>query len=1108
VEPDLGTVSFYLDRQFLATLADDITVANLVRLTNYGYGVVDVTWTLDDLSVETGAPPFHGGAEVAPPAGIFHAGGDAGVHVAWVQTLENPTVRVVRNNGRAPRDPEDGVVVFEGNADRFFDDSVGAGERAFYSAFSMSGAQASDELSTGSPSLVLGDGVPSFFRNTSLPLGEIGLFDADRDRSLIPIERDGALELTLLGAAAEEERDRVDLLLERSQLGRSSVTFDITTPDPIPSNWSLVVQVAGRGDIWAAFYGDSFRLCAQAVCWATLAEDLQPATTYRIGLVADTVTSEVRVFFDGEQRGEAFADNLTRIDRLSFLNYGHASDDSTWLVDGIDIRNGDVDPPEFDVPAELVVPQQSCDGATVAIALPMVQWTASDFAGNVRRRTQIVDVVDETTPQINVPMVLEVEAATPAGTPVDLGAVIDVTDAVCDADVDVRHDGAALFPLGDTMVTVTARDGAENEAVAALTVRIVDTTPPTADLQAEVNADANNCDGALVPVPRPIIADNGTPLADLQISIDVAGEQYALADLPAEVLFPVGRTAVRWTITDSAGNATERVTEVLVATQVRPALVYERAPEGWWNRDVDVVFEVQNLCDGGNISVTPDPAGGLRQEDGRYVATFDGEGEREVQVRVELPIGDPIVDTSVFFGLDRAPPRVRLTGAPDTDAVDPNDSTTWPILFHGERMGATGRFDEQFAGVPVPDGVNASGMRSVRFLLNPDLPDPIVLLERVFEAEGFPPRGPRNAKNQVCENDDYCVDGEVMGIDLPVGDHVFRFVGADYAGNAGTEDIPVRVMDLPTALAEVDRLLGVLEVGAPAPALVPLGQVRARIQGAQTQATVDLTGNVILALQEVQPDFDAVDAAGADSSAPRLLAIRALLAQLALERDAAALDADDRTEIDDRLNAATFAWEGGDAPSALLSIADAYFVLRDIAEPWSVDINDIARDLISSMDDYIALAPTAFGIAEVSDVRNDLARILASIQGGQDDLDDRQAINLLVELVDRTRGLFLAQGAGAWVRNWQFGLIKIIQTRVLVAIERVESAVGPNLPDVREARARVTEGFGMVDERRFDAALRLFVDSECIMVDLFDAHLSEGNFYENRPATCPFPDGL
>lgn len=91
-----------------------------------------------------------------------------------------------------------------------------------------------------------------------------------------------------------------------------------------------------------------------------------------------------------------------------------------------------------------------------------------------------VTIQDTTDPTITAPADVTVECAAPGGTAVALGTPT-VSD-VCDASLTVTNDAPALFPLGPTLVTWTARDDGGNETTDTQLVTVQDTTLPVLTL--------------------------------------------------------------------------------------------------------------------------------------------------------------------------------------------------------------------------------------------------------------------------------------------------------------------------------------------------------------------------------------------------------------------------------------------------------------------------------------------------------------------------------------------------------------------------------------------------------------------------------------------------
>ena len=239
----------------------------------------------------------------------------------------------------------------------------------------------------------------------------------------------------------------------------------------------------------------------------------------------------------------------------------------------------DTTAPEVMAPANLVVGNDSPTGARVSYsgatasdlvdgALPVtcdpasgslfplgttrVTCTASDNAGNPGRATFTVEVQDRTTPVVTVPQDISAEATGPNGASVSwIGVtatddVSGVVEAACD------KASGAVFPLGTTRVTCSAKDAAGNVGDNFFSVTVRDTTAPTLTVSATRTAVATSVDGAAVTYTAPTATD----LVD--------GGVTATCDKVSGSVFALGSTTVTCTATDKAGNASTKTFTVTV----------------------------------------------------------------------------------------------------------------------------------------------------------------------------------------------------------------------------------------------------------------------------------------------------------------------------------------------------------------------------------------------------------------------------------------------------------------------------------------------------------------------------------------------------------------
>jgi hypothetical protein len=182
----------------------------------------------------------------------------------------------------------------------------------------------------------------------------------------------------------------------------------------------------------------------------------------------------------------------------------------------------------------------------------------------------VINVVDTTAPLLNIPAGAEIqlEASSPTSTPYALA--FSASDA-CGNAVATAAPNVAAYPLGDTIVTVTATDDNGQSASQDVTVSVVDTTPPTFDSVKDVTGvEATSTSGAVVSYSAPTASD----IADA--SVDVSCTPLAGS------MFGLGKTSVTCTAIDDAGNSTQTAFDVEVVDTTAPN--WTTAPA-----DIDVV---------------------------------------------------------------------------------------------------------------------------------------------------------------------------------------------------------------------------------------------------------------------------------------------------------------------------------------------------------------------------------------------------------------------------------------------------------------------------------------------------------------------------------------
>ena len=329
----------------------------------------------------------------------------------------------------------------------------------------------------------------------------------------------------------------------------------------------------------------------------------------------------------------------------------------------------------------IVFPRYFDLGSTV------VQWRATDDAGNVGIANETVRVVDTIMPTATGGPVDVVEATSPAGTP---HAPLPATSFDTCSAVSVTDDGPALYPLGNTAVELTVSDSSGNEVVVNRVVRVVDTTPPSFDpALAPLFVGHNDSTCMLFNPPRPQVVDN----ASLPEAIDV--QWVRLAGPGAPDCWHRGNHQLLWTITDEAGNeATGTQTFILGdpvvrVRQLRVLVGGNTVSPGYYHDEaVTLEFEITGGVSPYQLTLFPAPVS-ISNNGAVYHATYEEPGDYS-QVLVLARDGNGAgqnIGVGVLggFGIDLAPPQVDM-GALSQAGVVPGDPSTYPVLYLGESI--------------------------------------------------------------------------------------------------------------------------------------------------------------------------------------------------------------------------------------------------------------------------------------------------------------------------------------------------------------------------------------------------------------------------------------
>lgn len=195
-------------------------------------------------------------------------------------------------------------------------------------------------------------------------------------------------------------------------------------------------------------------------------------------------------------------------------------------------------------------------GSIFSLGTTVVTYTATDPSGNTATCSFNVIVRDTTSPVFsNCPSDIILEAT---GCQPTVSWTVPTIIDNCTATLVSSHASGSVFSLGNTVVTYTATDGADNVSRCTFNVIVRDTSSPVfTGCPADLTIATAGCEAAVSWVP-PTASDNC--IASLTSSHQPGAT------------FPLGTTRITYTATDVAGNRSTCSFTLTVRTDAAPAV--------------------------------------------------------------------------------------------------------------------------------------------------------------------------------------------------------------------------------------------------------------------------------------------------------------------------------------------------------------------------------------------------------------------------------------------------------------------------------------------------------------------------------------------------------
>ncbi len=194
-----------------------------------------------------------------------------------------------------------------------------------------------------------------------------------------------------------------------------------------------------------------------------------------------------------------------------------------------------------------------------------VIWTITDAGGNMTTCEIAITINDEELPVITCPADITVGNDAGVCEAAVTWAAPTVTDNCPDAIVTSTANPGDIFPKGTTTVTYTVTDCGGNVVTCSFDVTVEDTEPPVITCPADVivSTSPGACEG---------VATWTAPILGAGASDNCPDAVITSTANPGDT-FPIGTTAVTYTITDCGGNVVTCTFNVIVEDNELPTII-------------------------------------------------------------------------------------------------------------------------------------------------------------------------------------------------------------------------------------------------------------------------------------------------------------------------------------------------------------------------------------------------------------------------------------------------------------------------------------------------------------------------------------------------------